>query len=187
MAIRVRDALQKVSNSWVTLLALLLFVLFTGLVLPRQAQQAEDQLGAAGSPDTAFFYTAGDLYRLAEAYGEQGRQAYIRARFTFDLVWPLVYAFFLATAISWIFGHAFQPNSGLHYANLAPVLGLLFDYAENLSSSLVMGRYPEQTPFVDWLAPIFTLLKWVFVYGSFLFLLLGITVLIWKRWQNKRA
>lgn len=64
---------------------------------------------------------------MAEAYGESGRQAYIRARFTFDLVWPLVYTLFLATAISWVLGRAFALDSCWQRANLAPLLNAIFD------------------------------------------------------------
>ena len=42
-----------------------------------------------------------------------------------------------------------------------------------------MARYPVQTPVVDWLAPVFTLVKWVFVNGSFLLLLIGILIAVW--------
>jgi hypothetical protein len=83
-----------------------------------------------------------DLYRMAEAYGEEGRRAYIRVRFTFDLIWPLVYLLFSATTTSWVFGKAFPPDSLWQRASLVPLLGTLFDYLENLSTSLVMLPLP---------------------------------------------
>ena len=146
---RISDWLRQVSTGWVALAALVIFVLFTALVLPQQASKAARETASDDSPDTSFFYSPGDLYRMAESYGELGRQAYVRARFTFDLVWPLVYTLFLATAISWVFGRAFAPDSRWQRANLAPLLGALFDYLENLSTSLVMLRFPDQTPVVD--------------------------------------
>jgi hypothetical protein len=130
-------------------------------------------------------YTPSDLYQMAEQYGEQGRAAYIRARFTFDLVWPLVYTLFLTTALSWLFARGFAADSRWQRANLAPLLGALFDYLENLSTSLVMWRYPAQTAVVDLLAPAFTLLKWVFVGGSFALVLIGLAAALW-RWLRRR-
>jgi hypothetical protein len=156
---RISDWLRQVPTGWVALAALVIFMLFTALVLPQQASKAAQETGGAVSPDTSFFYVPDDLYRMAEAYGERGRQAYIRARFTFDLVWPLLYTLFLATAISWVFGRAFALDSRWQRANLAPLWGALFDYLENLSTSLVMLRYPAQTAVVDLLAPVFTALK----------------------------
>jgi hypothetical protein len=173
------------SMGWVSLSALIVFVLFSALVLPQQATSAEQETGSAESPDTSLFYSVDDLYRMAEAYGKEGRRAYVRARFTFDLVWPLVYLFFLVTAIGWVFNQAFVDESAWQRANLAPVLGALCDYLENLSTSLVMLRYPDQTPVVDVLAPIFTALKWGFLGVSFLLLSGGVVVMVW-RWIQTR-
>lgn len=160
--------------------------MFTALVLPRQSAEAEANSGGAASPDTSFYYTAQDLHRMAEAYGEEGRRAYVRARFTFDLFWPLVYTAFLGTAISWVCGKAFAPGSLWQRANLVPVLAALFDYLENVSTSAVMVRYPEPTPLVAALAPVFTLVKWVLVGGSFLLLLIGLVVGV-VRWVRTRG
>lgn len=73
---------------------------------------------------------------MTEVYGKQGREAYVRARFTFDVLWPLVCTMFMSTAISWVYIRAFPLDSRGQRANLAPVLGALFDYLENLSTSL---------------------------------------------------
>lgn len=174
MGKQVSDWLRRVSTGPVTLLALVVFVAFAALVLPQQAGRAAQVSGDAGSPDMSFFYTPADLYDWAEAYGASGRQAYVRARFTFDLIFPLVYVFFLATSVSWITGHAFPEESLWQLANLAPLVGMLFDYLENVSASAVMLRYPAPTPLVDVLAPLFTVLKWLFLGASFVLLLVGL-------------
>ena len=186
MGKRISDWLHRVSTGWVALSMLLFFLLFSALVLPQQATKAEQETGSSDSPDMSLFYSPGDLYRIAESYGEQGRQAYVRARFTFDLVWPLVYTLFLATSISWVFGRTFAPDSPWQRANLAPLLGALFDYLENLSTSLVMLRYPDQTGVVDLLAPVFTALKWGLLAASFFLLFGGIVLAVW-RWTTHSA
>lgn len=185
MGRRISNWLSRVSTGWVALAALAIFLLFTALVLPQQATKAAQETGGADSPDMSFLYTPDGLYRMAESYGELGRQAYIRARFTFDLVWPLVYTLFLVTATSWVFGRAFAPGSRWQRANLVPLLGALFDYLENLSTSLVMARYPDQTAVVDTLAPLFTALKWGVLGASFVLLVAGIVVAAW-RWTRQR-
>ena len=181
---RLSDWLYRISNGWVVLSALIIFLLFIGLVMPGQASQAVAR--GAASPDLTFYYTAGDLYKMAEAYGAAGRQAYVRVRFTFDLIFPLVYLLFLCTGISWIYGRVFPPDSVSRLANLAPVLAAAFDYLENLSASLVMARYPVQTPVVDRLAAVFTMTKWVLVSGSIALLLAGVVVRIWL-WVRGRG
>ena len=185
MGKRISDWLRRVTNGRVALAALAVFLLFSALVLPGQSAASETHTGDAGSPDTSLYYSADDLYRMAEMYGEQGRAAYVRARYTFDVIWPVVYTVFLSTAISWVYGRAFASSSRWQRANLAPVLGALFDYLENLAASVVMVRYPDRTPIVDTLAPVFTLVKWVFVGGSFVLLLAGIAVAIY-RWIGER-
>ena len=128
------------------------------------------------------------LFRsMASSYGEEGRAAYIQARFTFDLIWPLVYGLFLATGISWTFRKAFSEGSRWGLANIAPILGVLFDYLENLSTSLVIARYPDSTPVIDWLAPTFTMLKWLFVGGSFVLLIFGVLMAIFRRVSAKSS
>lgn len=185
MLSRFSDWLLAVSTGWVTLAALVIFLLFSVLVLPGQSTAAEGVAGDAGSPDTSLFYTPDDLYRMAEAYGEEGRQAYVRARFTFDLVWPVIYTVFLVTAMSWVFARAFSPGSWWQRANLLPVLGAAFDYLENVSTSLVMQRYPEPTAVVDLLAPLFTALKWFSLVASFVLLVVGMTLAVWQ-WGRRR-
>jgi hypothetical protein len=64
------------------------------------------------------------------------------------------------------------------------VFGALFDYLENISTSIVMANYPQQTFLFDTLAPIFTLVKWFFVNGSFVILLPAVLVALWSRFRN---
>jgi len=181
MCKRISEWVSEASSGKVAAAGLLIFVLFSVLVLPGQSAAAEKYAGSAGSPDQSFFYAPANLYRMAEAYGVEGRQAYVRARFTFDLAFPLVYTLFLATAISWLFGRAFAPHSLWQRANLVPLWGALFDFAENASAAAVMARYPLRTPVLDVLATAFTPLKWVFVGGSFILLLVGVVAAVRRR------
>lgn len=181
MMIKVSDWIHRVSKGWVALLFLVIFLLFTAIVLPDQASKAEASSGGAESPDTSFFYTAGDLSRMAEAYGEQGRQAYIHARFTFDLLWPLVYTAFLCTSLSWLNRKAFPGDSPWQRMNLVPLAAMLFDFLENISTSLVMAQYPAPVPLAAALAPFFTLAKWILVMGSFVLLIISAGAALWRR------
>jgi hypothetical protein len=185
MARRLSRWLRRVSTGWVVLATTAIFLLFTGWVLPAQSDRAEAETGDGPSPDTSFVYTPAELYAMAEAYGDAGRRAYVRARFTFDLIWPLVYMAFLATAISWLYARGFPEGRGVQFANLAPLLGALFDYLENVSTSLVMIRFPDRTPVLAVVAPVFTAVKWVFVGGSFALLIIGTAAAVW-RWIRDR-
>lgn len=172
------DWLYKISTGQVTLAALAIFIIFSALALPAQAEEMARSTHGAGSPDTSLFYSPDDLYRMAETYGPAGRAAYIRIRFTFDLLWPVIYTAFLATVASWLLRRASLPAGNLQLLNLLPLVGMLFDYLENICAALVMGRYPARTPIIDALTPVFTFLKWTFIAGSFVLLLTALTLAI---------
>ena len=137
---RISTELYRASSTWVVLAALVVFVLFTAWVLPGQSVQAEAETTGAGSPDLSLWYSPSDLYGMAEAYGVQGRKAYIQARFTFDLIWPLVYGAFLSAGVSWLYARALPLGNRWQPVNLVPPLGVALDYLENLSTSVVMLR-----------------------------------------------
>lgn len=183
----VSSALMSWSSGPVALAGLVLFLLFGALVLPGQAAAAERASAGMGSPDTSLLYTAKDLLGQAEGYGEAGRAAYVRARWTFDLAFPLVYGVFLVTSIGWTLRRALPAASRWNLLNLVPVAAVLFDLLENTSTSLVMASYPTEIPLAATLAPLFTLVKWVFVYGSFGILLVaaGGAVAHWVRTRGR--
>ena len=185
MVIKLSAIFRRFSTGWVTLLGLLVFVVFSITVLPGQNAQADRSASQTGIPDLSFYYSAEQLYEMAEGYGAEGRSAYIRARFTFDLFWPLVYGFFLVTGMSWLSGKVLQDGSRWEMANLLPLAGVLFDYLENISTSLVMLRYPQDTWLVANLAGFFTGLKWVSIGASFVFLVIFLVWAIWKRLKKK--
>jgi hypothetical protein len=176
MLTRLSNWFYKISSGWVTLFFLTVFIAFTTLVLPGQASQAEESSGGGFSPDTSFFYTPDQLYEAAQAYGPDGRQAYIRARYTFDIAWPLVYTAFLTSTVSWLLGRGISPGSRWRLLNLTPLAGMLLDLLENSATSLVMYRFPAESVLLGWLAALFTLLKWVFVGGAFVVLVVGIVL-----------
>ena len=182
---KISHGLSRLSTGWVTLIALVIFILFMALVLPGQAERAEQVSGEAGSPDMSYVYSPQDLYDMAEAYGPGGRKAFLRIRWTFDLAFPLVYGFFLVTSISWLFGRGFPPESRWQLANLAPLFGVIFDLLENTATSVVMRRYPLETPVIAWLAPAFTFVKWIFVLGSFVLLVIGLVKVVSDSFQTR--
>jgi hypothetical protein len=63
---------------------------------------------------------------------------------------------------------------------------MLFDFLENVTSSLVMSRYPVETPIVAALAPVCTALKWICVGGSMLLLVVGVAAALVANVKAKR-
>ena len=180
----ISDWLYRVTTGKVVVAGLAVLVVFSILVLPGQSARNDDASTVSDIPDLSFYYSADDLYRMAGEYGQEGRDAYVRARFNFDLIWPIVYGVFLATAITWLFTQIFPAGSLWQRVNILPILGMLFDYLENLSTSLVVVRYPDQTPIVDWLAGVFTCVKWTFIAASFICLIYGGGIYLVQRFRE---
>jgi hypothetical protein len=162
---------------WLGLASTLIFAFFIAVILPQQSELAI-VYGLSESVDTSFFYNASELYRIAESYGALGREFYIVQRWTFDLVWPLVYFSFIFSLSALLF-----QSIGLSKMNrwiLSFVwFSVAFDYLENIMVSLVMFRYPSQTWVIADLAGTVTSLKWIFLVLAFfiLFFLIIIKVI----------
>jgi len=160
--------LNKVSVWWVALLFMLLFLTFTVTEVVSQSEISAEYQGDAGSVDLSFWYTADDVFNMAEDYGQEGRDAYILARYSFDVIFPIIYAAFLVTSISFLAGKQFEIGSNWMHLNLVPIAGMILDLFENSFAILIMGAYPEKLVFLASIVPFMTMLKWIFVGGSFL-------------------
>lgn len=170
--------IQQRVTGWAALVGLVVFVLFVALVLPRVAETGET---AVPTPDTMLTYSASTLYQMAEGLGKEGRAAFIRARWTFDVIWPLVYTFFQVTAVTWLARRTFEKESPWQKLNLLPLAAMLFDFLENSATSLVMARYPAETAVIAPLAGILTLIKWLLVGGSSILIIMLAGLALYKR------
>jgi hypothetical protein len=157
------------------------FILF---VLPQESLESAE-LGLVMSPDTSFFYTREELFEIAESYGEEGRNIYIEKRFSFDVVWPLAYGFFLVVFIQ--YGVEKGKLSRLRYAYLIPIGAVLLDYLENIMTSVVMYRYPLRTFLIGDLAGIMTSLKWITLSFAFVLLVILFIRLLIKSIHQRRV
>jgi hypothetical protein len=171
---KLSDGFYHCSGGWVVIAAAVIFVVFMIFVLPGQSARVEVYSAGVGTPDTSLFYTPQDLIRMAEAYGVEGRQAYVQARFTFDLAFPFVYTFFLVVCISWLLNQRLSKNNPLRMINLLPLGGFVFDLLENICAARVIGMYPLQESFAAFWAAIFTPVKWLFVGIGFALLTIAI-------------
>ena len=98
---RVAERLAYGVRGWLALGAVVLFAWFTAVVLPAQAEAGAFYTVRYAAPDTSVWYFPDDLYAAAEAWGRDGRAAYVHARVTFDVIWPMVYGTFLLTTLAW--------------------------------------------------------------------------------------
>lgn len=164
----------RTSTGWVALVGLLIFLVFSLLTLPAQTIQTNAYSHGLGSPDTSLFYDSNKLIQMAEVYGEDGRAAYLQARWGFDLAFPIIYTFFLITSTSFLFKKGDINGSKLALLNLVPLVAMILDLAENTTASVVMAAYPLRHVWAELLVPILTPLKWLFVTFSILQVFVGL-------------
>lgn len=183
LADRIAETSESLASGRMLGLATATFVVFLTVILPEEASRNAAYFGDNPTPDGSFIYSASDLYEMANVYGEAGRRYYVRSRFTFDVVWPLAYGWFLWAGLAY-FGQSIA-DSRSRYTVLLPILAVSLDFMENISASIVMVLYPDRAPVIAHLAPMFTTGKWVMIGVSFI--AFGLLLLVWLTQKMSRT
>jgi hypothetical protein len=144
------------------ILSSILFLLFMVLVLPYFSTLTNSKTNSDFSPDTGFFYTAEEFYENMEIYQQEGRDFYILMRWTFDLIWPLVYTFFFLQVLYRLSKSCNKKKRKI--VMILPFLGYGFDLMENTFASINVGIYPKESQFLFSLMQISSMLKWLFIF-----------------------
>ena len=141
---------------------------FMATILPAKAADAASYTPTGASFDTSFFYTPAQAIERVGLYSPEGRAAYVYDRWTFDLVWPLVYGFFLLSG--WAFGLSclLPANNGGRDRGpapwlLVPAMAVIFDFIENTAVTVLMLAYPASPFTAAVVASAGTLIKWILV------------------------
>jgi hypothetical protein len=168
---------------------------FMATILPAKAADAALYTPAGASFDTSFFYTPAQAIERVGLYSPEARAAYVYDRWTFDLVWPLVYGFFLLSG--WAFGLSclLLENTGGWYRGcfawlLVPAMAVIFDLIENTAVTVLMLAYPASPFTAAVVASAGTLIKWILVVvgmsgATGLPLAGGIAVILRRRGSNR--
>jgi hypothetical protein len=158
---------QKASGR-VAILTTVLFVVFKATVLPWIAQWTTDVIGVSESIDTGFDFRLDHIYYLADRYGEEGRRFYIWMRWTFDVVFPLVYTGFLVATTAYL---ARRSRCRVQEKILLVALAAMtFDFLENTFATIVMGIYPRRIDSLVYLLMTASILKWATLGLAFMIL-----------------
>lgn len=165
------DRRRILASPWLFAAAIVHFALFMALVLPGQSAKASEGAPEGASFDTSLFYTPAQAFDRAAAHAPEARFAYIAARWSFDLAFPLVYGLFALAG--WAFGLSrlgpwlATPWAGLNAARprlaLVALLGPAFDFAENIAATVIMASVPARPLGWGIAASLATPLKWLFV------------------------
>lgn len=158
----------------------IVFVVFMVGVLPWINYLNGIYIGVSLSPDTSLFYSPSAFYQMLFDYGDDGRRFYILIRWTFDLIYPLVYGLFLMVVLVRINKEHFK-----NYLILFPLLGVVFDYLENTFATLLMGLYPSQFSSLVYILEIMSILKWLFIGLSMYLIVFKFVSKVYSRFLHK--
>ena len=149
---------NMISSIPVLIISILLFLSFIFYFLPNHQAKSARFMNDVGTLDLRFFSTPDTIYKIAEAYGEEGRKKYVLSKFTIDLAWPfvftLLYMVFINLSLGYVHG---ARGAGLSVLALTT---LAFDYLENILAAVIMTAYPAQFEMLTWVLSFTTCLKW---------------------------
>ncbi len=132
--------------SWrVWLASAALFTVFAGAFFGSSAPFAIPTVEAAcgqAPPDVRFTSSAGEVDGFLQACGVAGREAY-RAMQLADLVYPTVFALFIASSLAMVLARLAPRRPALLALAALPLVASTFDYAENACAWLALASYPE--------------------------------------------
>jgi len=126
--------------------------------------------------DSNTSYKSKDAYELFGKL-DGGRELYAWTEITVDIIFPIIYSFFLSLLIIYIFQRCFTRKS-LQYLALLPFIAMLFDYGENVLIAFMLFKYPAEYLGLASIASLFTKMKWSFLLISFLAILVGLACLM---------
>ncbi|MBP2097481.1 hypothetical protein [Enterococcus rivorum] len=117
--------------------------------------------------DFSLNYSPETAYRMIANYGSEGRSLY-RIMLILDFLFPITYMLFGITLTGYLVNHYFPENKKLNTLFFVTIMGMIFDWIENIFILTMLNNFPEKTDFLANYTRSFTILK---------FSLLGITVL----------
>lgn len=143
----------------------IVFTVFMITVLPNVAL-ATEEAGLVGSIDTNFSFNPNSILQIIIDYGPEGRRYYLIQRWTFDAIYPLVYALPLAFSI-W----GLLLNSKYIRWAWLPMFAASFDYFENITYSLLMLSFPNIGVNGVMVGVILSAIKWLLLGSSYVMVL----------------
>jgi hypothetical protein len=173
--------IEKYASFRNVIISLVVFGLFVGLVLPYMNTLSEQYTSTVGSPDTSFSFDLARLNEIRMSYGEEGRINYVIIRWTFDVIWPFVYFAFLGLSTAFL-SKKIGFSTKLLYI---PIVAVLFDFLENITATFYMLGYPNDLYAVGYILIASSMIKWLFVSGSFLMVLELFVIHLYKMIKNR--
>jgi len=133
---------RRSSGRFVTLS--LVAVLVCNAIMAYFVAALEAVAPGVGIPDVLLFVGSDELFARLDQLGPAGRAAYQPIAIA-DMVYPLAYGSFVLLALGWGLADCIEQRRVLQLLLLLPLVGVLADYAENVSTYAVLSVWPERS------------------------------------------
>ena len=159
--------------NWKTILPL--FILLIGFIVyafPKYQNQINSLTGEKlTSLDARMHYTKEEVILLFNKMGTEGRNIYRFISSRIDMAYPVVYGLFFILVLASLLKNFIPSTSLWKWLLVLPVIGVTFDYLENVSVLKLLATFPEITNTQVAFASQMTSLKWYFLYASLIVIL----------------
>lgn len=158
--LRLSALLYSASSVLTIAVAIIAYGYFLAEVMPAQSERSATYAGPWGAPDRHFSYSPDEFYQNVAGWGAAGRADYVSFRLGLDIGWALTYTAFLVTLTSAALRRSVAPASRLRLLNLAPLVTMVSDLAENALGIWLVSDQATRLDAVVWLASSITTIKW---------------------------
>lgn len=157
-------------------------------VMPYMGKKMEEL--APGIPPldiTIPSYSAEYAQEIITKMSEPARAFYKSIELGADLVYPLIYGFAFALLIAFLWKKLGWDQGLLKWVILFPLLGMIFDYGENLSIVSLINQYPNPAAGTAQTAAYFSLAKWSFAFAGLAAIIIGLLGWGWKALSSRSS
>ncbi len=114
--------------------SIILLALSMIFLLPLMTDSLSSVTKTDISPDTSFGLNLKELEMMREIYGIKGAKKYAITRFTYDLLWPIIYLFFLINMNAFLLNN--ESGRYIKVLKTLPIIAVFFDLFENAFCSI---------------------------------------------------
>ena len=157
---------------WKHIFLLLLCFLCMMAIMRHTAAQVKNISGGTSILDLNFGNSPQHISHTISTLGEAGRKYYQTHFLIVDFFYAMVYALFYFWTILFLLHKNQIRKKSLFNACIFPIVGMLFDWLENLFICLLIKNWTNQSELLCTLFNISNIIKFLFVYLSLLVVVL---------------
>jgi hypothetical protein len=152
------------------------------MVIMSLVLQPQILAASGGLPilDVRLHYSYQDAVDLFTALGDNGRALYSLQQ-AVDTFFPAAFGVTLALVIGYLTGKLFPGRHEYGLPISVPLVGAVFDYAENTLIASQLASFPAVSQLIVEMASYMTSLKWFFDFAAFFVIFLLALVLVYRR------